>query len=987
MNGNIATKLNYIRNPFYTEHLKKVRDAVYKKVVAFDIYIAETDEPVEYGERLDLNYRKIMPGEGWGHMFSCAWFCLKTKVSNDIAENKDDYVAIFDLGGEGCVFDNDGVVQGLTNVLGTVDTMQTVAGKKTVELSRLSVGTDGSLEVWVEAGNNGSNHSDCGKVKCTGAWIAKTDRELFAYYYDFLALYQFAGICKDRVLKRKINAALKKAYLCAKDLEHSCVSQARSILGEFYKEDKKSDYTVYAVGHAHLDLAWLWPLRETKRKAERTFSNALANLEKYPDYVFGASQPQQFEWIKERRPSLYERIKKAVADGRTEVQGGMWVEPDTNLPSGESLIRQCSYGKEFFKEEFGKDIDMLWVPDVFGYSGALPQILRGCGMKRFLTIKLSWNNVNKFPYKSFVWEGIDGSDVLVHMPPEGDYNSNGNPIAVTKAEKEDSEGDITKSSMMLFGIGDGGGGPGEYHVNMVKRCAELEGLPAVKQTQARDFFDKLEECKDSLPRYRGELYLEKHQGTYTTQSQIKRFNRKIENELQYTEWLCTQASLKGMDYPHDELDRIWKEVLLYQFHDILPGSSIGRVYKECYQRYPVLFEELKKICEKALSYLRCGDGMSVVNYSPFKAYGYKNIDGKCYYYDVLPYSQCRVTEKGNKHQGFDFADGFISNGILTVRFNKNGEIVSVEDLENGGYDCVKRTFNTLRVYTDMRLYPYNAWDIDSMYESKPSRKMKLTGHRTYIDGGAVVREQQFRYNKSTLTQKVVLSENSRAVVFENEADWHEKHKMLRADFYPENFADKVACDIQFGHIYRSAKTKTSIEKAQFEICAHKWVDVYKDGYGVGIINDCKYGHRVKNGKISLNLLRSTVYPDPDADRGKHRFVYALYPHREKTEDSRITEYAYNLNREVRVLPFCINVEKFDVVGDDVILDGVHIGKDGKIVLRLYESKGRQAKAAIDTSVKYVKSYEGDMLGNPQREVNIGNLDFRAFEIKTILLEI
>lgn len=988
MNGNLLTKLHYIRNPFYVAHLKTIRNAIYQKVCAFDLSIAESDEPVAYEERFTLQYRPIASGESWGHMFSCAWFCAKTQTNPAIIDHLQDYVAIFDLGGEGCIFDENGVVQGITNVLGTVDTMQSVAGKKVVELSKLASPKQGMLTVWIEAGNNGSNHSDCGTVKCNGAWIAKCNREALAYYYDFLALYQYAGICKDSKQRRKINKALAQASACARHATPQEILQAREILSACYNADKRADYTVYAIGHAHLDLAWLWPIRETKRKAERTFSNALANLEKYPDYRFGASQPQQFAWIKQRRPALYQKIKQAVADGKLEVQGGMWVEPDTNIPSGESLIRQCYYGKKFFLDEFGKDVDILWVPDVFGYSGALPQILRGCGMRRFMTIKLSWNNVNQFPYKSFVWEGIDGSNVLVHMPPEGDYNSNGNPIAVAKAYQGDSEKDITQCSMMLFGIGDGGAGPGEYHIQMVQRSAHLDGLPAVKQAPAQTFFDELEQVQDKLPRYRGELYLEKHQGTYTTQSKIKRFNRKIENELQYTEWLCTQAALKGMQYPHKELDAIWQEVLLYQFHDILPGSSIGRVYQECYQRYPMLMEELRGICMRAIEHLRCAEGKTVFNPAPFSISGYKTIDGTCYRYEVAPYAQGSLIPAADcPTHGLTWQDNRISNGLLAVTFHANGEITRVEDLQKGGYNCVKRTFNTLRVYTDMRLYPYNAWDIDSLYESKPGRKMRLVEHRTYLQDGAVIREQKFRYRKSVLTQRVILRKDAPMIEFENEVDWHETNKMLRADFYPKNFGDKVACDIQFGHIYRSTKTKTSQEKAQFEICAHKWVDVYDQGYGVGLLNDCKYGHRVKNGKISLNLLRATVYPDPHADRGKHTFTYAVYPHSERTEESRIVEYAYRLNRDIRVLPCAIDVCPFGVVGDGVILDGMHMCENGRILLRLYEYKGKDTTVAIQTPLPYQRAYESDMLGNPHRDADIRAISFRGFEIKTILLEI
>lgn len=986
MDINALTVLNYIRNPFYAVHLERVKNAVYRDVAVLDAQIAVTKEPVPYEERNSLVYKPIKEGSRWGELFDCSWFHLTGHVDANVVQNKKDYVAILNLGGEACVFNDDGPVQGLTNVMGVADYMQTQKGKRIVSLDLLDVTENGKVEIWAEGGNNGVGYRDCGGVRFAKARIAKVNKQLFDYYYDFLSLWQFSYVCEDQQKKKELNAALRSAYLLADGLNESGVRKARGVLSKFFA-DHNSDFTVYAVGHAHLDLGWLWPIRETKRKAERTFSNALVNIESYSDYVFGASQPQQYEWMKERRPKLYARIKKAVQDGRIEPQGCMWCEPDTNLPCGESLIRQCFYGKKFFMDEFGKDIDTLWVPDVFGYSGALPQILRGCGADKFMTIKLSWNTVNKFPYHSFRWRGIDGSEVLVHMPPEGDYNSTVSPFAVKKAQDAYREKAVSKQSLMLFGIGDGGGGPGEYHVNMVERCAKIDGLPNVKQTPASEFFKALEKERENLPAYSGELYLEKHRGTYTTQSREKRYNRKAENSLMSAQWLCAVGSLQGKPYPSKDFERLWKEVLLYQFHDILPGSSIGRVYKECSQRFEIILSELDKMRNDVV---KSGtDNLCVVNPSPFAQTGYVRKDGKLYGYDVKGYSSAPLCEAEQIEacEGLVATDNVLSNDILTAMFNDNGEVISLKDSRADGYDCVKDTFNTLRVYTDKRLYPYNAWDIDPKYEKRKSRKMTLVYSKSYVKDGAAVREQKFVYGKSLVEQTVILEKGKDMLVFRNKADWHETHKMLRADFFPKDFADTVKCDIQFGHIERSTKTDDKVTAAQFEIAAHKWVDVYKDGHGVALINDCKYGHRVKNGKISLNLLRSPVYPDPDADRGEHSFDYAIYPHVAKTEDCGVVQRAYNFNRPVQVFEKQIDLPEFSASCENAVIDNIHMTEDGKIALRIYESANRQCEFSLNTSLYVKNAYQSDLIYKNRKSVDIAKLTLRPFEIITVLLEI
>ncbi len=984
--SNALTKRSYRAHPLYRRHLNTVRALIYRKTADLQVEMAITPEPVAYADRLGLQYRPMRAGERWGKMFDCGWARVRGNVGAAVAADPSAYVAVLDIGGEGCVFDDRGVVQGLTNVLGDVDRLQSIAGKRIVRCDKLQVRADGELEIWVEIGNNGQYGFDIGAMRFNGAWVGAEDREALEYYYDFMALAQFADVTRDETRRKRVRDVLAAAMRAAGSRpSRDDIVRARGILAAEYR-DNPSDFTVYAVGHAHLDLAWLWPIRETKRKAERTFSNALAQIERYPDYIFGASQPQQFLWMQQRRPELYARIKQAIADGSIEPQGGMWVEPDTNLPCGESLIRQCLYGKRFFEREFGIEPDILWVPDVFGYTGALPQIMRGCGMDRFMTIKLSWNTVNRFPYQSFVWHGIDGTAVLVHMPPEGDYNSNANPASLDILMRRYSERDRTDCALMPFGIGDGGAGAGEYHIQMARRCGKIEGMPNVRMSNAKAFFDRLQTQIDRLPVHSGELYLEKHRGTYTTQAKVKRFNRLMERALHDTEWLCALAHRRGMAYPHDALDELWQETLLYQFHDVLPGSSIRRVYEECYARYPQMLERAEALSRQALEYLR-GDGQQLcaINSAPVGVRGYLADGDRVWRYDAPAYgaAQLQALSVEQTATGLGYTADGIYNDKLAVRFDRYGDIVSLVDKTHGDYDCVATAFNALRIYDDRRMRPYNAWDIDPKYVRRPNRRLRLVGSNTYTDGARVVREHVYRYGKSTLRQTISLERDADCVVFDTVVDWHETHKMLRVDFYPKQFGDTVKCDIQFGHIDRSARNETSLEKAQFEIVAHKWVDVYGQDYGVAVLNDCKYGHRVKDGKISLNLLRSTVYPDPTADRGEQTFRYAVYPHAAQAMDSDLIARGYALNRPVR-LEKGVQIPSMRVESDSVLLESVFVNRDGDTVLRLYESKGRQASASVDTDGRI--AFETDMLCRNAKPIDAADLRFRPFEIKTLVLK-
>ncbi|MBP5155346.1 MAG: alpha-mannosidase, partial [Clostridia bacterium] len=601
------------------ERLREIFDGIYTPFAQMKVEAYITKEPVPYGARTSGGYKTLEPGEKWGDLWDCAWM----KMTCDVPEYEGFAVYRIDVGGEACVFDENGTpYKGLTNKDSFYSFELGMPGKQ-ICIPRVPPKPGEKLEIWLDCGANdlfGESERQNPPEEKIGylhrAELCVCDKELRALYYDLEVIRHLADATEDESLKARANEAFETAASVYK----TDIAGAKRITGKFLSEKSESGFCVTALGHAHIDLAWLWPLRETHRKAARTFSTLLRNCELYPEYLFGVSQPQMLEWVKNEHPALYAQMKELYKAGRLELQGGFWVECDTNVPGGESLVRQMLYGKRFFREEFGYDEEILWIPDVFGYNAQLPQIMKKSGIKYFLTIKLSWNSVNKFPHSTFRWIGLDGSEILTHMPPEGNYNSAARAESLLNIEKKFMEHDLDNRAMMLYGIGDGGGGPGMEHLERLRREYDLTGLPKVKQAFAIDFFRDIDKDRAKFPEYRGELYLEKHQGTYTTQSRSKRFNRECENAFQLAEIMLTAAHvLGGFPYPKDGLETLWKEVLLYQFHDIIPGTCIKRVYDESCERYenhilPAVSEYAKSAWGSV-----CGGkgGLSAFNPAPF----------------------------------------------------------------------------------------------------------------------------------------------------------------------------------------------------------------------------------------------------------------------------------------------------------------------------------------------------------------------------------
>lgn len=981
--------------------MKIIENSIYKRIQPLKITVWKTKEPVTFEQRREGEMKNVAAGESWGEIWDCAWFHFEGVVPGHAAGKK--VVLLIDISGEACLFDSMGCpVQGLTNVSSEFDLSLGKPGKRVVEITESANGGE-TIDIWADAGCNDlfGKYKDHGAV--IDASIAVCNGEMKSLYYDFEVLTGLLEILPENSSRAySIMHSLNKASLVLNEYTEEEARKARGILSpELNKQGGDASLSISAIGHAHIDLAWLWPLRETRRKAARTFSTALLMMEKYPDYVFGASQPQLYAWVQEDHPALFAKIKQKVAEGRWEVQGAMWVEADTNVSGGEALVRQILYGKRYFKQEFNKDIRTLWLPDVFGYSGALPQLLRKSGVDYFMTIKLSWSIYNKFPHHTFIWSGIDGSEVLAHMPPEGTYNSPASPSAIHKAETEYLDKGVVEECLMLFGIGDGGGGPGEEHLERLKREKNLQGLVPVKQEPSTDFFDRLAARRAELKKWQGELYLEKHQGTYTTQGRSKRYNRKLEISLRELEFVSVLTQLQEMSpYPSDKIEILWKELLLYQFHDILPGSSIQRVYDESLSRYAQMEREIGAMLED--TYAKLAQSSPVVfntlswkrtEWVRFKETWIKVVAGPMGY-TVLNMDSCQYFRNESQYPAANH--NMLENDILLVAFNEDGSIKSIYDKE------MKREIltpgqagNKLAVYYDSG----DAWDFSIQYNRRPSQPVRLISQKASVNGPEAQILQVYSFGDSQIEQKVILMEGSRRLDFVTRVDWHESSKMLRTSFPLQVKALEATCDIQFGSVKRPTHDNTSFDMARHEICAHKWVDLSEPGYGVALLNDCKYGYSVNGSILDLNLLRSPQYPDENADQGIHEFTYSLFPHSGNEVAGKVNQAAYELNMPLKVYygaetgGTCdMNFSLIKTDSRHIVVETVKKAIDSShIIVRLYECHGTSTTANIKFGVTPLEVILADLMEHDiqllEPNGNGVTLQFNPFEIHTLKLRL
>lgn len=803
---------------------------------------------------------------------------------------------------------------------------------------------------------------------------------------------------------------------------------------------------IACVGHTHIDTAWLWTFRQTREKVQRSFSTVVRLMERYPEYKFMSSQPQLYQYIKEDEPGLYEQIKRLVSEGRWEPEGAMWVEADCNLTSGESLVRQILYGKEFFRREFGVESHILWLPDVFGYSAAMPQILCKSGVDVFVTSKISWNETNKMPYDMFSWRGIDGSEVFTYfltpqkMKDEGDggytnrpkwyttYNGDITPSMIGGTWRRMQQKGLTREALNTFGHGDGGGGPTEEMIECGRRLERgLADLPTVSFEFAGDFLDRVRHAAGStgkLPRWVGELYLEFHRGTYTSNAKNKRNNRKSEYLLLDSEALGTaDALLYGGEYPRELLRRGWERVMLCQFHDVLPGSSIKDVYDDTDAIYADVMSHTRDyiggVREKiaASSAPQAGHAL-VFNPNGFTASGVVIHDDEAVYVRDVPSLGWASVPYVRGHEGAtaDIVSRVIENTYIRIEFDEKFEISRIYD-KGAEREVLDGTGNSLVAYED---FPraYDAWEITNYYTEKSYPLDDIVSAET-VDIGAnvgfcVVR----RYMNSTVTQQITVTPYDKKIEFRTEIEWHERHTLLKVHFPIAVNADHATYEIQYGHVTRPTHENTSWDAAQFEVCAHKYADISEHGYGVSLLNDCKYGYACRGTDISLTLLKSATHPNPEADQGHHEFVYALLPHEGDFRDAGVIEEAYLLNRPLRAVKAVGNggvsvcrdgafslasadraniiVEAVKMAEEDDSVDSVDIVDSAdsadsadRVIVRVYDAHGTRSRTKVTFGFDADSVHICDLLEREETSLPLSEdgrsvtVEVGAFEIVTL----
>jgi alpha-mannosidase len=833
--------------------------------------------------------------------------------------------------------------------------------------------------------------------------IAVLDEEVWHLDLDLQVLRELmVHLGEHEPRRHEIMHALDRA-MDALDLDDipGSAAAAREVLAPILaKPAHASAHTVSGVGHAHIDSAWLWPIRETKRKTSRTFSNVTSLADEYDDFIFACSQAQQYEWVRDNYPHVWARIQDSVKKGQWVPVGGMWVEADGNLPGGEAMARQLIHGKRFFIEHFGVETKGVWLPDSFGYTAAYPQLAKLAGNDWFLTQKISWNQTNKFPHHTFWWEGIDGTRIFTHFPPVDTYNARFSGEEMDRAVRNYSEKGGGSRSLAPFGWGDGGGGPTREIMERARRLADLEGSPKVVVEHPDEFFAKAREEYPDAPVWNGELYLELHRATYTSQARTKQGNRRSEHKLREAELWATTAALHapGYAYPYEKLDRLWKTVLLHQFHDILPGSSIAWVHREAEAEYARVAEELEALTAEAVAALGAG-GTRVFNTSPFDRAEVVRTAGGAPAYVEVPASGSAPLTDAEPTQPVRTEGRVLDNGLIRVEVAEDGTLASVRDLRAGGREVLAEQGNLLRLHTDLPNY-WDAWDIDKHYKNRYTELLDASSVEVVSDEallGAIRVTRSFGKG-STITQTVTVRAGSARIDFETDIDWHEAEKILKAGFPVDIRASHSSAEIQFGHVQRPTHTNTSWEAARFEVAGHRWVHLAEPGYGVAVLNDSTYGHDVSRTvredggtttRVSLSLVRAPRIPDPEADQGRHRFTYSLLPGA-SIEDTVAEGYALNL--PLRVADAAGATEPVvSVDGDGVTVEAVKLADDasGDVVVRLYECNGGRAQGVLRTGFQLAGAQVTDLLERPLEDAEVSGagvaVSLRPFQVLTLRL--
>ncbi|KAI9927782.1 Glycoside hydrolase, 38 vacuolar alpha mannosidase [Aspergillus wentii] len=1027
--------------------------------VKLSVYSVPDLQRPSFKEATSHDFKPTHIGAEFGPSWSTHWFRIRLTVPQDMLQ-KERLEFHWDANNEGLIWTENGhPLQGLTG------------GGERVE--------------WIipDAWRDGKEHTFYIEMACNGmfgnapggdsiqppspdkyftlqtARITAVNLEARALFYDFWiigdAAREFPADSWESHEANMVGNAIIDAFIAGNGSQESIKEGrriARKYLGsnvdsaKVYDSDTKA--IVYAIGHCHIDTCWLWPWAETKRKVARSWSNQCDLMDRYPEHRFTCSQAQQFKWLEQYYPSVFDRVKSWVKKGHFQPVGGSWVEHDTNMPSGESLVRQFLYGQRFFESRFGERCSTFWLPDTFGYSTQIPQICRLAGMSRFFTQKLSWNNINNFPHTTFQWVALDGSQVMCHMTPAETYTASAHFGDVKRSITQHKSMDQDNTSLLVFGKGDGGGGPTFEHLEKLRRCRGLSDqtglLPRVKMgVSVEDFFDQLEKKAAEGTKFvtwYGELYFELHRGTYTTQANNKRNNRKSEFVLRDLEYLATLASLTDSSgkyqYPKKDIDEMWENTLLCQFHDCLPGSCIEMCYDDSDKLYAHVFEIGKKAREEVLKTLgfsdkSTGKGLVAINTLPWHRS------------EIVKVPAALTTSKGPKYALVSGDTGFIQpqsvdskktpavtvseikpgvfrleNGKLRVDV-QHGVILSLFDVE-ADREIVSKggKAGQLVIFDDKPLY-WQAWDVEVFHLE--SRKELSSGKTTIAEEDpqrvSVVTETKISdksWVKTTLSLAAAADGQPSYVEMESEVEWKETMKFLKVEFPVDITNTEASYETQYGIIRRPTHYNTSWDMAKFEVCCHKWADLSEYGYGVSILNDSKYGFATCGSLMRLSLLRAPKAPDAHADMGRHHIRYAILPHAGPL-DARTVRAGYNFNSPLVLQPASGKevssvFESVSVTGNpSLVLDAIKRGEDdedvsrgelpsrpGKsVILRIYESLGGKSRGTIRSKFPVKNVWKCNVLEDNEEELAVSketgsvsvDIELRPFEVATFRLQL
>ncbi len=975
-------------------------------------------------------FRPMPPGTAWGAKWEYAWFrgeCVVPKTARG-----ERIVLKLEPGGESAIFIN-GVAAGTKGKTDREITLTRRArGGERFRILVESYGGHGAQEMGGAPCVHGrvtvpepSTTQTCVGVSSFGIW----EEELFQLWLDVETLAQYRDRAQDQASLRvaEVREALDKMTLVV-DLELpreemlKTVLLGRRLLRPFLAaRNGTAAPGLHAFGHGHIDVAWLWPLPETERKCCRTFSSQLALMPEYPEYRFLQSQPHLYRMTRERYPELYARIRQAARRGQWIPDGAVWVEPDTNITGGESLIRQFLHGKRFFREEFGVNSRLLWLPDVFGYSAALPQIMNSCGVPYFSSAKIygTYDGNAPFPHNWMWWEGLDGTRVLAYM--HNDYSSQTSPGSTLPRWNDRVQKDgWHKARLFPFGWGDGGGGPTREHLEFLRRQKDCQGLPRCRQAAPVDFFDAMIRSpdRDSLPVWVGELYFQAHRGTYTSQARTKKANRLAEIALREAElWGASAAWLKGFSYPLARADGLWKDTLLCQFHDILPGSSIRRVYEDAEATLSVVGRDARAIAGRAQAtfFRRSRNAVTVFNSLSWARdalielpAGFPSLQDESG--NALP-----VQKIGGR--GFVRAPAVPACGWLTLRkavrpgaaatqvragvrsleneflkltFNAAGEITGILD-RTSGREMAAGPCNAFRLYKDVPGY-FDAWDVDSPYKFQPVRIANAAQIQVIAAGPlfATLRITR-KIGRSELTQEISLRAGSPRVDFRTKIDWRENHKLLKVAFPVTVHSDEALHEIQFGHVRRPNHASSEYDASRFEVCNHRWTALVEGKRGAAVLNDSKYGVNVEGNSINLTLLRAPMAPDMTADRGPQAFTYAFCCWSDTAfQDAGLVRSGYDLNVPVTVQQGDAGTASlFSLDAPNVIVETVKPAEDGSgdVIVRLYEAMRTATTCTLTCALPAKRVTTVNMLEEKQGAAKFKDgkvtMDLRPFEIRTL----